>query len=181
MEVKVRTRCDNCNGRGAICLNEADGMIHEGVCWRCDGTGWVETWREDSTNRDPYEVNKQLTARIERLEQIVVSMAAGSKSSFPDAGEMHTHWVYPIKGVKALVEEIKGEEDEETFRCARCGSLLDVLGIRAGRGICVECESEIAEEQGNLYNISDIEEMEWNAKIALHDGQLCAYYEKRPE
>ena len=51
--------------------------------------------------------NARMVGRIERLEQIILSMAAGSESSGGMPSGHHTHWVYPLRG-SDLVGEIKG-------------------------------------------------------------------------
>lgn len=106
--------------------------------------------------------------RIKRLENIVLGLTAGICSTYPDAGELHTHQVYLANGVMALVNEIKGSRfigeepepngarfaeemlDEAAERCPRCGDSTSFMLAPSG-DLCPECESELAKEQAILH------------------------------
>lgn len=127
MKVKTQVPCERCEGEGYIPFTDDGGHNcgRKGLCLDCKGKGYQEAWNEQlAAQIASYEERiEQLEAIVEglclvgtnskihikRLEQIVLSMAAGSESSgecdvFPGH---HTHWVYPISGSKVLLEEIK--------------------------------------------------------------------------
>lgn len=172
MQIKVKVRCDICDGSGTCGgSGYVRWMDHQGITREvrhiaCEGTGWVEEWRDMETttlreylmllrhDQELIAIHECLRAtvermdgqterikrleqfvddllikcalmegrsaktleRVERLEQIVLTLAAGSESSSGGSGDFpdHTHWVYPIRESRDLVEEIKNVIERQT-------------------------------------------------------------------
>ena len=141
MQIKVRVQCNTCNGSGYVSWVDHEGMTRENPHKACKGTGWVEEWIAIDTLLEYSSLLCTAEDNIERLEQIILAMEAGSESSGGgDVFPGHTHWVYPLNEAKNLVEEI--ENKAEADHCAKCGGTANLeTWSFFYENLCAECES----------------------------------------